>query len=61
MSGYFSEIRTHWRPRIGRMTVLFDEIEGRAWLNSNGVSRRARREWRPRTMKFHGTVAPSSR
>ncbi len=23
----------------GRITVLFDEIEGRAWLNSNGVSR----------------------
>ena len=50
--------------RIGRITALFDEIEdieGRVWLNSNGVSRRARREWRPRTMKFHGTVAPSLR
>ena len=30
-------------------------------LNSNGVSRRARREWRPVTREFHGTVAPSSR
>jgi hypothetical protein len=49
---------------IGRITALFDEIEGiegRAWLNSNGVSRDARREWWPLSMEFHGTVAPSSR
>ena len=43
--------------RIGRRTALFAEIEtGSCGLNSNGVSRRARREWRPRTMKIHGIV-----
>ncbi|MSR15628.1 MAG: hypothetical protein EXR86_13945 [Gammaproteobacteria bacterium] len=48
----------------GTITALFDEIEGieaRSWLNSNGVSRRARHEWGLMTLEFHGTVAPSSR
>jgi hypothetical protein len=37
--------------------MLFDETdgsEGRARLNSNGVSRHARREGWPLSMEFHG-------